>query len=64
MKEAKYEEYNRNLPDQIKTKTYGVTAGGYYANENGINWQLYPYPHLYYQWTTGSCSSEEFDWDL
>ena len=62
VKQAKYEKYNRDLEDQIKTKTYGVTAGGYYANENGVNWQLYPYPLLYYQWTTVSCSEEEFDW--
>ena len=62
VKEEKYEEYNRDLADQIKTKTYGVTAGGYYANEAGVNWQLYPYPLLYYQWTTVSCSSQEFDW--
>ena len=33
VKEAKYEEYNRDLADQMKTKTYGVTAGGYYATE-------------------------------
>ena len=62
VKKAKYEKYNRDLADQIKTKTYGVTAGGYYATEKGVNWQVYPYPILYYQWQTVSCSSDEFDW--
>ena len=62
VKQERYEEYNRNLEEKIKTKTYGVTAGGYYANEKGVNWQLYPYPVVYYQWQTVSCSPEEFDW--
>ena len=62
VKEAKYEEYNRNLAEKMKTKTFGVTAGGYYANEKGVNWQVYPYPILYYQWQTVSCSTEEFEW--
>ena len=62
VKQERYEEYNRNLDAVIKTKTYGVTAGGYYANGNGVNWQLYPYPVVYYQWQTVSCQPEEFDW--
>ena len=62
MKEEKYDEYNRVLADTIKTKTYGVTAGGYFDNGEGVNWQLYPHPILYYQWQTVSSSQEEFDW--
>ena len=36
VKQAKLEEYNRALAEEIKT--YGVTAGGYFANEEGVNW--------------------------
>ena len=63
VKEEKYEEYNRVLADTIKTKTYGVTAGGYYANGEGVNWQLYPFSLLYYQWQTRTCQEAEFDWE-
>ena len=63
VKQEKFEEYNRALAEQIKTKTYGVTAGGYFANAEGVNWQLYPYSLLYYQWTTSTSSQGEFDWN-
>ena len=62
VKQEKYEEYNRELADKIKTKTYGVTAGGYFANGEGVNWQLYPHSILYYQWSTSSCTEQEFHW--
>merc|ERR1719158_186585 len=62
VKEELYEEYNRKLKEQIRSKTYNKTAGGYYVDGEGSNWLLYPYTMYYYMWQTWGCSAGEFDW--
>lgn len=63
VKEDLYVEYNKNLKETVKNKTYNNTAGGYYEDGEGFNWLLYPYSLLYYRWQTWRCSTSEFDWN-
>ena len=63
VKEELFAEYNKNLKDAVRMKTYNDTAGGYYEDGEGFNWLLYPFPLMYYRWQTRRCSSREFEWN-
>ena len=62
VRKDKYDEYNKALRAGLKERTFGVTSGGFYANAEGENWQLYPHSILYYNWTTSVAQEEEFYW--
>ena len=63
VRKDKYDEYNKALRAGLKKRTFGVTSGGFYANAEGENWQLYPHSILYYNWTTSAAQEEEFIWN-
>ena len=62
VKKEKFDEYNEGLRRAVKGKTYASTAGGYYDDGAGFNWQLYPYSMLYYIYDTFSCCKQDFIW--
>ena len=57
-----YDEYNRAVREEDAKKTYSTSDGGFYRDEDGFNWVLYPWPMQCYRWATRICREEHFSW--
>ena len=62
VKREKFDEYNEKLKKAIAKRTFSDTAGGYYDDGQGFNWQLYPWLMLFYQYDTYRCNTNDFLW--
>lgn len=57
-----YNKYNRKVKEEVEKKTYSASDGGFYRDEEGFNWVLYPWPMQCYKWDTATCHEDSFIW--